>query len=76
MSAYGVNGVEKITINGPVKEPFTVYSDFPQYKSGMYNCILILFWLSEKTINQKKGGGGVRIFFKNKHSVSISVNIH
>lgn len=63
MSAYGVNGVEKITINGPVKEPFTVYSDFPQYKSGMYSCILILFWLSEKTINQK-GGGGSAFFLK------------
>lgn len=38
MSAYSVHGVEKIMTeimtNGPVEGAFTVYADFPQYKSG------------------------------------------
>jgi len=37
-SAYAVNGVEKIQTeimtNGPVEAAFTVYADFPTYKSG------------------------------------------
>ena len=37
-TAYGVHGVEKIMTeimtNGPVEGAFTVYSDFPTYKSG------------------------------------------
>lgn len=44
MSAYSVHGVEKIMTeimtNGPVEGAFTVYADFPQYKSGekfLYN---------------------------------------
>ena len=37
-SAYAVNGVAKIQTeimtNGPVEAAFTVYADFPTYKSG------------------------------------------
>ncbi|XP_052763609.1 cathepsin B-like [Mya arenaria] len=39
-SAYAVEGVEKIQTeimtNGPVEAAFTVYADFPTYKSGVY----------------------------------------
>ncbi|XP_052261582.1 cathepsin B-like [Dreissena polymorpha] len=39
-SAYAVNGVAKIQTeimtNGPVEAAFTVYADFPTYKSGVY----------------------------------------
>ncbi len=39
-SAYSVSGVAKIQTdimtNGPVTGAFTVYSDFPSYKSGVY----------------------------------------
>ena len=39
-SSYSVEGVEKIQTeimdNGPVEASFTVYSDFPLYRSGVY----------------------------------------
>nr|AGL33709.1 cathepsin B [Sinonovacula constricta] len=39
-SSYAVEGVEKIQTeimtNGPVEAAFTVYADFPTYKSGVY----------------------------------------
>ena len=54
-SAYGVSGVEKIQTeimtNGPVEASFTVYSDFPTYRSGVY----------KKHSFQALGGHAVRI---------------
>jgi cathepsin B len=39
-SAYAISGVEKImeeiVTHGPVTAAFTVYEDFPLYKSGVY----------------------------------------
>lgn len=39
-SHYSVNGVDsiqrEIMTNGPVEAAFTVYADFPSYKSGVY----------------------------------------
>lgn len=40
MSVYGVSGtdniMQEIMTNGPVEAAFTVYADFPTYKSGVY----------------------------------------
>lgn len=54
-SAYSVHGVEKIMTeimtNGPVEGAFTVYADFPQYKSGVY----------KHTTGQPLGGHAIKI---------------
>ena len=57
-SAYGVNGekeiMTEIMTNGPVEAAFTVYADFPSYKSGrtyffvlqeFVACLIIYFCL-------------------------------
>lgn len=45
-SAYSVRGVEKIMTeimtNGPVEGAFTVYNDFPTYRSGQPSSVLCL----------------------------------
>ena len=62
--SYSVSGVEQIQrelmTNGPVEAAFTVYADFPNYKSGVYqhvtgkalggHAIRILGWGVEKSI--------------------------
>ncbi|KAJ8321807.1 hypothetical protein KUTeg_000278 [Tegillarca granosa] len=54
-SAYSVRSEEKIMTeimtNGPVEAAFTVYADFPQYKSGVY----------EHKTGQALGGHAVKI---------------
>lgn len=37
--------------NGPVEAAFTVYSDFPTYKSGVYNVLNILYILYNNYIS-------------------------
>ncbi|XP_033126927.1 cathepsin B-like isoform X2 [Anneissia japonica] len=63
--AYGVSGVQEIMqeimTNGPVEADFTVYADFPTYKSGVYkhesgellggHAIRILGWGVEGGVN-------------------------
>ena len=53
--AYSINGVDKIMSdiaqNGPVSAAFTVYADFPTYKSGVY----------KHTTGQALGGHAVEI---------------
>jgi len=53
--AYSINGVQKIMSdivqNGPVAAAFTVYSDFPTYKSGVY----------KHTTGQALGGHAIEI---------------
>jgi hypothetical protein len=56
-SAYSVRGVEKIMTeimsNGPVEGAFTVYDDFPQYKSGQFSPYIYLFKLCENPLIKK-----------------------
>jgi len=64
-TVYAVDGVEKIQTeimtNGPVEAAFSVYADFPQYKSGVYihktgqmlggHAIKLIGWGTEENVD-------------------------
>lgn len=39
--------------NGPVEAAFTVYADFPQYKSGKYMQSIGIYYISNRVINPR-----------------------
>ena len=46
MSSYSINSdqneiMREIITNGPVEAAFTVYADFPNYKSGDFFCAIL-----------------------------------